>query len=411
MAINEELKQGLVKQTEASMKGEVVFIKNTIDRASDVFNFMQSRFTLIGAQSGVGKSSFVDDTYILKVWDQVKELDDVHWEVLYYSMERKKMFKHAKWMSWFLYRDQKWQLNADIILGWDSRGVINAQIKSAFDSHLEEMSDLLDRVDIYDGRTSVLKIAKQITKKARQLGVLYRADGVGVSVDDESAYRFTFAKDGKVRSTRHGDIKYIDFEHNGEQYSVDEGKHIYITKKKHTFLFIVLDGIGLIDKTGYKSTKEAVDAVVNLLSDARDIYGFSPIVVSQFNRGISDIHRIKQHGSSNEPQESDFKDSSNQFQAADVVIALFDPVRAKAYNDNGMYQGYNVTKGMRVDRGPFRFRSIKLLKNSFGVDNVTLGMKFLGEVNYFETLPPPFINGDTPNPELEAVYAQIFNGK
>lgn len=411
--INEELAKGMVAQTEASMRGEVVFIKNTLDRVGKTFNYMQSRMTLVGGNSGTGKSAFVDDTMILKVWRQVKDNPDIHWEVLYYSMERKKMFKHAKWMSWFMYTDFKSYLSADAYLGWHPGGHINSVIKERYDSLLEEMSELLDAVDIFDGRTSVPKIAKMVVRKARQLGVLYKADDIGILIDDDPSYKYLFnTKD--VQQTRHGKVPFIHFEYKGIQYTLNPGKHVYIPHHKHTFLTIVLDGIGLIDTKGYKSTKEAIDAVVNLLSDARDFYGFSPVIVSQFNRAISDIHRQKHHGSGNEPQESDFKDSSNQYQAADVVIGLFDPVRSKA-TDGDFYRGFDVLEGMKSKGGAYRFRSIKILKNSFGIDNVTYGLKFLGEVNHFETLPVPTGPSDAElevwRLKMDEIYSEIHTGK
>lgn len=411
--INEELAKGMVAQTEASIRGEIVYIKNTLERVGQCFNFMQSRMTLVGGNSGTGKSAFVDDTMILKVWRQIKDNPDIHWEVLYYSMERKKMFKHAKWMSWFMYQDHGYYLPADAYLGWHPGGVINGVTKERYDKLLPEISDLLDVVDIFDGRTTVAGVARMIVKKARELGVLYRADDVGVLVDDDPAYKHTFSKD-KVLKTRHGEVPYVNFEHKGIEYRLTPGKHVYIPHHPHTFLTIVFDGIGLIDTRGYKSTKDAIDATINLLSDARDIYGFSPVIVSQFNRAISDIHRQKHNGSNNEPQESDFKDSSNQFQAADVVIGLFDPVRAKA-TDGDYYKGFNVATGMKSKGGAHRFRSINIMKNSFGVDHVTFGLKFLGEVNHFETLPVPSGPSDLElevwNDKMEAIYAEVYVGK
>lgn len=406
MAINDELQEGFISQVEASMKGEVTYIPNPFEKMQPTFNLMQSRFYLIGAQSGVGKTSFVDDLFVMKAWEMVKDTPEIHWEVLYYSLERKKLFKHAKLMSWLLYHREGWKLSADTLLGWGSTGVVSKKVKEAIDKHSAELSEILDRVDIYDGRVSVKSISQMVIKKARQLGVLYRADSVGVKRDDGDKYLATF-KASQVDETRHGKVPFIIINHNGKKYKIKPGKHIYITHNKHTFMYIVVDGLGLIDSTGYKSTKEAVDAVVNLLADARDVYGFSPIVISQFNRGMSDIHRVKHHGSNNGPQESDFKDSSNQYQAADVVIGMFDPVRSKAYDQRGMFQGYSVTKGTKSMYGAFRFRGIKVLKNSFGVDNVSYAMAFLGEVMDFRMLPHPEKEAD----DLAIEYAKINNGE
>ena len=386
MDINSELKEGLLNQIELAIDGKVTFIPNQMEKMGHVFNLLQSRFILLGAQSGVGKTSYVDDAFLLKVWDAVRDTPEIRWDVLYFSLERKKLFKHAKMLSWMLYRDKGWKLDPNILLGW-SNTKLTPNIKKEIDRLMPEISDLLGAVNIFDGRTSVKRMAIQIKKKARELGVLYRTDQIGVKRDDETSYITTF-KQSQYDITKNGKLLYLTFTHNNKEYKLYQDKHIYILHNPNTFFFIFVDGLGLMDDTGYKGTKQALDATINLLSDARDIYGASPVVVSQFNRGISDIHRVKLHAGNNEPQESDFKDTSNAYQAADLVLGLFDPVRAKAYDKKGMYLGYDVLSGMKSKMlKQYRFRSLKVLKNSFGVDNITFPLKFLGEVSVFSTLP------------------------
>jgi hypothetical protein len=385
-------------------RGEAVFIPNSLKRMEGTFNLMQSRFTLLGSSSGAGKSSFIDDVFILKPWtDYVKDNPHVHWEVNYYSMERKKLFKHVRWLSWMLYRDHGWLVPVDALLGWDPRGLLGAKVYDVVMSYGDEMSQLLDRVHIYDGRISAKTMVRQIKTKARQLGTLYRADNLGVRIDDEIRYVAEFSEK-KLRETSQGWERYVDLEHKGKKFTLTPDTHKYFLHNPNTFFFIVLDGVGLIDDKGYPNTKAAVDAVINVLADARDVYGFSPIAVSQFNRGIADIQRAKLHGSSMGPQESDFKDSSNSYQAADLVIGLFDPYKFKAYDNKGMYGGYDLVGGMCSPNGHNRFRSAHILKNTFGKDSGVFGLKYLGESSYFETLPIA-ASGDIQN-----VYARISMG-
>jgi len=102
--------------------------------------------------------------------------------------------------------------------------------------------------------------------------------------------------------------------------------------------------------------------------------------VSQFNRDISNFARLK--SGDVEPQLEDFKDSSSTQDDADVVLSLFDPMRYKV-EDPG---GYDLSK-LRDKWGAKYFRSVRLIKNSYGEDDIRVGLGFLGQVGMFKELP------------------------
>jgi hypothetical protein len=112
---------------------------------------------------------------------------------------------------------------------------------------------------------------------------------------------------------------------------------------------------------------------------ARDFYGFSPVVVSQFNRDISNIVRIK--NGDLEPQLEDFADSSQTQNDADVVLALFDPMRYKVPDPSG----YDLNKLVDSTGAKF-FRSLRIIKNSYGSDDIRIGLAFHGEIGMFKEL-------------------------
>ena len=56
---------------------------------------------------------------------------------------------------------------------------------------------------------------------------------------------------------------------------------------------------------------------------------------------------------------------------------------------------------MMSPRGFCRFRSLHVLKNSFGIDGKKFGMLFVGESNHFEILPK------LEDPELQSIYSRI----
>jgi replicative DNA helicase len=112
---------------------------------------------------------------------------------------------------------------------------------------------------------------------------------------------------------------------------------------------------------------------------ARDFFGYTPVVVSQFNRDISNIMRIK--NGDVEPQLDDFKDSATTQEDADVVLALFDPMRYKVDDPSG----YKLEK-LKDEYGAKYFRSLRIIKNSYGEDDIRIGLGFLGQVGMFKEL-------------------------
>jgi replicative DNA helicase len=112
---------------------------------------------------------------------------------------------------------------------------------------------------------------------------------------------------------------------------------------------------------------------------ARDFYGYTPVVVSQFNRDISNPIRIK--NGDVEPQLEDFAESSQTQNDADVVLALFDPMRYKVADPSG----YDLNK-LKDDFGAKYFRNLRLIKNSYGEDDVRIGLGFMGQIGMFKEL-------------------------
>ena len=113
---------------------------------------------------------------------------------------------------------------------------------------------------------------------------------------------------------------------------------------------------------------------------ARDFYGYSPVVVSQFNRSISNPIRIK--NGDVEPQMEDFADSSTTQNDSDICMALFDPMRYKVEDPSG----YDLNK-LKDDFGSKYFRSLRVIKNSYGEDDIRIGLGFLGQIGMFKELP------------------------
>ncbi len=402
MGINERYKSGFIEQIKASRRGDVTFIPNFLERVNKVFNLMQSRYSLIYGATGVGKTAFADYLYILAPWTYLKENElDIHWEVIYFSLERKVMFKHAKWVSWLLYRDYGHQISADELMGWGA-DPLNKEGYDLVRSYDDEMSKLLQHVHIYDGKIQTDRVRNIINKRASELGTLYRADDEAVYHRDTLIASFS---DEFIEKTEIGDVRYLDIPHKGKSFRIYPNENRYFLHNPKAFVFIVVDGIGLMGSSDFGKKKSALDETSSILAEARDLYGFSPVVISQQNRELGSTARLKMHGSDMSPQLEDIQGSSQMAHDSDLSIALFDPFHYKAYDTKGHFGGYDLLKGMMHPQGFSRFRSLHIIKNTFGYAGKMFGIKFLGEVNDFSVLPFP--NSE----EILKIYSDIARGE
>ncbi len=168
---------------------------------------------------------------------------------------------------------------------------------------------------------------------------------------------------------------------NGTIEEIDEFNKVYIPHHDNEITLVVVDHIGLTKTTKDQTTKkQAIDKLSDEMRYARDFFGYSPVLVSQFNRDISNPIRIK--NGDVEPQLEDFAESSSTQNDADVVLALFDPMRYKVADPSG----YDVDR-MKDEFGAKYFRSLRLIKNSYGEDDVRIGLGFLGQIGMFKELP------------------------
>jgi hypothetical protein len=215
---------------------------------------------------------------------------------------------------------------------------------------------------------------EKMTKDEHDLFLTYR-DYMGelnecVTIIDGPENPVGIAKELKAHALENGTIERLD-----------EFNKIYIPNHENEVTIVVIDHIGLLKTTRDQPTKkEAIDKMSDELRYARDFYGYTPVVVSQFNRSISNPMRIK--NGDVEPQLEDFAESSSTQNDADIVMALFDPLRYKVADPSG----YNLDK-LRDDFGAKYFRSLRLIKNSYGEDDIRIGLGFLGQIGMFKELP------------------------
>jgi len=346
----EQLKQ----EVQQGLDGRNGGIPMGFDRLNRYIGIRKSIYFLVGGLTGSGKTSFIDDAFVLNPFDWYISHSDpkIKLRIIYRSMERTRVYKLAKWVSRKIFLDHGIIIPVTKLLGWTDR--MNHDEHDLFLMYEDYMGRMDEVITIIDGPENPVGIAKELKAHALQHGII-------------------------------------------EQ--VDEYNKRYFPNNEREITLVIIDHIGLLKTTKDQTTKkQAIDKMSDELRFARDFYGYTPVVVSQFNRDISNPIRIK--NGDVEPQLEDFAESSQTQNDADVVLALFDPMRYKVADPSG----YNLDK-LKDEYGGKYFRSLRLIKNSYGEDDVRIGLGFMGQIGMFKELPR---RKDMTDADYEAVVNKTF---
>jgi len=325
----------LKHEVELGLSGRNNGIPMGFDRLNRYIGIRKSMYFLVGGLTGSGKTSFIDDAFVLNPFDWYITQKDpgIKLRIVYRSMERSRTYKLAKWVSRKIFIDHALIVPVSKLLGWNEK--MSKDEHDLFLMYEDYMNQMNDVITIIDGPENAVGVAKEL----------------------------------KAHALQHGKIE-----------QVDEFNKRYFPDNENEITIVIIDHIGLLKTTKDQTTKkQAIDKMSDELRYARDFYGYTPVVVSQFNRDISNPIRIK--NGDVEPQLEDFAESSQTQNDADVVLALFDPMRYKVADPSG----YDLNK-LKDDYGAKYFRNLRLIKNSYGEDDVRIGLGFMGQIGMFKEL-------------------------
>lgn len=345
------------------VKGKNSGIPMGFNRLNKYLGLRRSIYTTIGAAAGCGKTSLVDCAYVLNPYDwyiKNKHKTNVQFEVIYFSMERKKTYKLAKWLCMKLWKEEQVLKTTDELLSWQTTLDKKTQEMAKFyiDNYFREMTEG-GIIKIIDGQQNPTGIKKYLEAHAKTKG---RIDEI-----NEFEKRYTPNNDNLITNVVH--------DHAGKTKNESIG--------------------GKYDK------KLTIDKISEYYCWSRDFLGYSPIMINQFNRtSYQDIQQAKKDGSDPDPTVEYWKDSGNVIEDCDVAISLFNPYK---YNLEE-YMDYTV-KDFTDGSGNNKFRGLKIIKNSYGTDNLRIGLGFLGEISLFKELTKA---GDITQKEINNLITNDF---
>lgn len=306
--------------------------------------------------SGSGKTSFVDDAFVLNPIEFIEaNRHKVNFHVLYFSMERSKDYKIARWITRKIFQDHGKIIPLETILGWKNIATEEEQV--LIESYFKYANDLLDKyITVFEGATNPTGVYKQVSSFARNRGTWET-----VCIRKKDGYEYF--------------------------------KNIYTSNDPDELIMVIIDTLQLTKtekkESGniYLTPKEAMDKMLEYCRGFRDSLAYSPVIVSQNNRDITDSLRLKMGDVA--PRLEDILGTSSLATDSEVILALFDCMRYKVPDPFG----YNVTKLREGPNHPnpsaLKYRSISILKNSYGPENVGVGLAYQPETGILMELPRP----------------------
>lgn len=346
----------LAQEIKSGIEGKNNGLSMGFSRLAKYIGIRRRVMTLVFGAAGSGKTAFVHSAYILNPFDQYKKIQnksDLKFKVILFSMERSKVYVLAKWLSRKIFLDTGTLIPIQKMLGWWETKLTKEEheLILSFQWYIDE---ILEVVDIIEGTQNPTGIYKYVKKYA---------------------------------------------EENGKFEQIDEYHRVYKPNHPNEIVVIVEDHLGLTrPEKGMSSKKEAIDKVSEYNQWFRDELGYTPVPVSQLNRSLS--NPIFQKMESFEPTIDDIKESGRPAEDSDVVISLFDPQRFKTHDAS-----YKEEKFIDTATGANYFRSVKILKNTYGEDSIRCGLAFQGTTGIFKELPK---SKDMDNFDYSTLFNQSY---
>lgn len=325
----------LEEEVGKGMAGDAESLTIGMPKLGRYANWRKRIFTLIFSSTGAGKSALVDDMMLNACEDMMKN-GNKRAKFILFSMERSKHLRVAKWVIRKIFLDQGIEIQLPKLLGWWDQKMSKDE-HDLFLMYRDYISTLLeDYIDIYEGAKTPLEIYHVLKQ-------YYKANGV--------------------------------------YEKIDEYKSIYLPNDEDKMSIPICDHMGLIRTTkDFPTKKMAIDATVGHLQRFRDYESASPCAIMQVNRQMSSLSNAKD--GEYELNLDMVKESGDVGDACDIAMSLYNPIKFGQSSKTG----YNPVDFIDKNTGANYFRSIQIVKSSYGLDDLRVPLAFNGFCGQFKEL-------------------------
>lgn len=317
---NERKDDGFMAQVHAGREGLNEGLGNGLERVNTfIHGTHRGRYILIGADSGVGKTTLCDFMYLYSLWRAAK-MRGIKIYFKYFSFEISAAEKKARWVCQWIRAKYRIDLATDYIMG----RIAGLRLT---DEHLKMV------VRAYAIVEEMLKDIVIIDTMLHPTGIL------NVLIEDH------FEKIGKV-------IR--DTPKEGKTKGMIRG---FKPNDPTAMTVAIIDHGALVNvEKGCTTTKQIMDRLSMYLVQGRNLFGLTSIFIQQFSTNMMNAYREKKSETAISPQRLDFGDSSYTFRDADLVFGLVKPVQFNLKT----YYGFNME-----ELGQY-FIALHLMKNRYG---------------------------------------------
>ena len=284
-------------------------------------------YTLIGAESGVGKSSFMLYSYIYR--PLMDHLYDDKFKISLFSLEMNADKILAKLLSTYIFEKYGVRLSLKQLLSVQKGFILNDECYAIVKECIPWLKRVETILTIYDKSATANSIYSNILKELEERG------------------RFEETDKRKIYYPNDPDIVHL----------------------------VIIDHLARVFCSSGNTLKQEMDLTSKYLYSLKNRCGISPIVIQQMNRGIQSMDRRKEGMVI--PLTSDLKDTNSTVEDAEIILAIFDPDKAKLNS----HRGYDIKQ---LDK---KFRSIFVLKSRYGESDVEDFIYYDGKCNKWVEMP------------------------
>lgn len=310
-----------------------------------VYGKHRARYYLIGADSGVGKTTLADFIHLLKSYEYAKARK-LPWKCYYYSFELSKTEKIAKWAgyaTWLLFGKM---LPGDYIMGRIENNLVTNEDLELIRVGYAYVEKMMQHMEIIEDPVNPTKIYADLIDHHY----------------DNPLY-------GKVLRRKSTDPK-----KRGQAIG-----HEPAPGMEHMMVDVFIDHLALLHPEQGLDTKRTMDLMSKYMVALRNLFGTTFTVIQQFSTDMQTWHRSAKKITDQfiAPQRLDFGDSKYTYRDADVVYGLVNPYSFELET----YFGYEVEdfKGNLI--------GVHLMKNRYGKANRLFPLFMNGVVGTFEDMP------------------------
>lgn len=278
-----------------------------------IYGTHKARYYLIGADSGVGKTTVSDFMFVLRAWESAKE-QGRNISIFYCSFEISKLAKQAKWCSYYIFMKHGIELPSEYILGSiEGKYLSDDEMRKVKEAYVKIELIMKDIIFLEDAVHPTAIFEGLISSHYEKVGTVERTP---VSAEDRKKGKKGFIKG-------------------------------YTPNNPEDICLLVVDHLALVGTEMGLDLKRSIDKLSRYFVILRNMFSTTVIAIQQFSTDLLQAKRDKALSATGAKQSSmitpnrlDFGDSKTTYRDADVVIGLVKPADFELAD----FQGYNLAE-------------------------------------------------------------------